>query len=90
MKVTSYFTKIEEIEVIENKPVYERKSPRYTNFVNDKWSRDDIEDMIRGYNDVKHGEFTVKQLAKLMGKSYSSLKNKAWRMGISHGFRGTP
>jgi hypothetical protein len=90
MKVLAYFTPIKEIEVLEIGIIYEPKYPKYINFINDKWNQHDIESMIYGYNRVKRSEITVKKLARLMGKSYSSLKNKAWRMGISHGFRGTP
>jgi hypothetical protein len=59
MKITAYFTPIKDIEVQEIGIIYEPKYPKFTNFVNDKWSQHDIESMIYGYNRVKHGEITV-------------------------------
>lgn len=85
MKVSSNFSKVGEIEVPDLVEIVYTLSPRskYTNFVNDYWSQRDIDAMINGYDKVKNGEMTVKEVATRMGKSYSSLKNKAWRMGIS-------
>jgi len=87
MKITSHFTPVTEILVPEIEVVRIYNKPKYTNFVNDYWDERDIESMIRGYDQVKVGKITVKDLAVKLGKSYSSLKNKAWRMGISHGYR---
>jgi hypothetical protein len=87
MKVTSHFKKVTELDVPDIEITYTYKYVKYLNFVNDKWSPRDIELMIIGYNKVKGGKLTVKEVAKQIGKSYSSLKNKAWRMGISHGYR---
>lgn len=85
MKVSSNFSKFGEIEVPDLVEVIYTVSytPKYSNFVNDHWSKRDIDAMINGYNKVKNGEMTVREVAIRMGKSYSSLKNKAWRMGIS-------
>lgn len=86
MKISSNFSKVEEINVPDlihitiTVPYVQRK---YTNFVNEQWSQRDIDAMINGYDKVRNGEMTVKEVADRMGKSYSSLKNKAWRMGIS-------
>lgn len=86
MKVSSNFSKVEEINVPDlihisiTIPYVQRK---YANFVNEQWSQRDIDAMINGYDKVRNGEMTVKEVADRMGKSYSSLKNKAWRMGIS-------
>ena len=83
-KIVCYFTKSEDLTLptIESirKP---NKKLRYANFVNDKWSERDIEMMIRGYARVKAGKITVAEAASEVGKSRSSFRNKAQRMGIS-------
>jgi hypothetical protein len=86
MKITCFCKKNNDIIVpdIENIRKKYNKKLRYGSFVNDRWSDRDIEGMIKGYERVKAGKLTVKELTGILGKSYSSLKNKAWRMGISH------
>lgn len=85
MKVSCYFTKAGELEVPDIEITHDHyKYVKYINFINDQWSQRDIELMIRGYDKVKKGQTTVRIVAKQIGKTYSSLKNKAWRMGISH------
>jgi hypothetical protein len=87
MKMICYFKRSTDIIVPDIEDIRPSKKIKYQNFINDYWSERDIELMIRGYDRVKTGKMTVKEVANQLGKSYSSLKNKAWRMGISHGYR---
>jgi ABC-type glycerol-3-phosphate transport system substrate-binding protein len=82
--MTCHFRKTTDIIVpdIESVRKYSKKL-RYSNFVNDKWSERDIEMMIRGYARVKAGKMTVAEAANEIGKTRSSFRNKAQRMGIS-------
>jgi hypothetical protein len=83
-RIVCYFKKSEELILpdieITHKP---SKKLRYARFVNSKWSERDIDNLIRGYAKVESGKITVGKMANEIGKTRSSVRNKAWRMGIS-------
>jgi len=83
-RMTCHFKKSTDIIVpdIESIRKYHKKL-RYANFVNRYWSERDIEMMIRGYAKIKSGKITVAEAANDIGKTRSSFRNKACRMGIS-------
>jgi len=83
-RMTCHFKKTTDIIVpnIESIRKYHKKL-RYSNFVNNYWSERDIEMMIRGYARVKAGKITIGEMAEEIGKTRSSTRNKAFRMGIS-------
>ena len=83
-KVTCYFKKSEDIILPDIESIRKpSKKLRYASYVNQYWDERDIENMIRGYARVKAGKLTIGEMAAEIGKTRSSTRNKAWRMGIS-------